>query len=176
MRRSTRTTLLLLVTASVPAGLVAQGTGVLITTDDSSAWVMDHVPLSRASAYLVNHDSTVALALVDTALVVELTDDGIRRMAREARTDVAREAPGAQLIVDMVMGGLTPMLEHAVGYRLRDLEDARYASGRLQLTDRHGRDLFDHTEVRHRELMEDFDPGSARRFAAQVRAARARLP
>lgn len=175
MRPSARTALLILFTAGSPAGLIAQGTAFLTATDDSSAWVMDHVALARGSAQLVTRDSTVVLALLDTVLVVELTDDGIRRMAREARTDVAREAPGARLIVDIVMGGLEPMLAHAIGYRLRELADARYDGGRLHLVDRHGQELFDHTEVRHRELMEDFDPAAARRFVAEIRSAQARL-
>ncbi|MFI5234210.1 MAG: hypothetical protein ACHQXA_00735 [Gemmatimonadales bacterium] len=142
---------------------------------DSVGWVMDRVPLAHTSAHLLNHDRSTALALLDTAIVVQFTDEGIRRMSESAKGDSTEHSLAARMLAGMVLGGLQTLFDHAIAYRLSDLRDAWYADGRLHLVNRDGKDVFDGIKINDRNLMDDFDPSEARRFAERVRAARARL-
>ena len=75
----------------------------------------------------------------------------------------------------MALGALTPLFDHGIAYHLRDLADARYEHGRLLLLRANGDEVFRDVEIGKGPLMEAFSAADAKAFAAQARAARARL-
>jgi hypothetical protein len=111
---------------------------------------------------------------MDTTIVAQMTDKGLARLSARETTDTIQGAAN-KLFARMALGALTPLLDHGIAYHLRDLADARYADGRLQLLRANGEEVFKDTEMGHEPLMESFSARDAREFAARAKAARARL-
>jgi hypothetical protein len=63
------------------------------------------------------------------------------------------------------------MLDHAIAYRLSALRSARVEGSRLVLEDLGGHRVFDQVELNGRQVMDDFSPAEAERFAAAVNRA-----
>ena len=113
---------------------------------------------------------TVAVLLMDSTLVLQLTDLGLDEMS----DDVARESSdktGGRFLARMIGAALTGMFDHGVAYRLSALRSARAEGSRLLLEDLAGHPVFDRVEMNGRQVMEEFTPAEAERFAAAVNRA-----
>jgi hypothetical protein len=147
---------------------------VRVNVPDSIAHIVDRERLSQARSFIISRDGSTALLLTDTTVVAQMTDTGLSRMNSREATDTIKSA-SSRLFARMALGALQPLFDHGVAYHLRDLADARYADGRLQLIRKNGEEVFRDTEINNQPLMTSFGSDDARRFAARVREARARL-
>jgi hypothetical protein len=141
---------------------------------DSVAHVVDRSTLAKANFAIVSRDGTAALLLMDTTIIAEMTDTGLARMNSREATDTIKGTVN-RLFARMALGALQPLFDHGVAYHLRDLADARYADGRLQLVRANGEEVFRDTEIGHGPLMESFTPADAKAFAKRANEARGRL-
>jgi hypothetical protein len=179
MRPSSPVTLAiaLAIASTLPAPARAQGhesMNVRVNVPDSIAHIVDRERLSHARTAIVSRDGTAALLLMDTTIVAQMTDAGLSRMNSRDATDTIKGA-STRLFARMALGALQPLFDHGVAYHLRDLADAKYADGRLQLTRTNGEEVFRDTQINNEPLMTSFSADDARRFASRVREARARL-
>jgi hypothetical protein len=147
---------------------------VTVHVPDSVAHVTDRVKASHARFAIVSRDGQAALLLMDTTIVAQMTDRGLDRMNARENTDTIKGVVN-RMVARMAIGALIPFLDHGIAYHLRDLSDARYADGRLQLLRANGDEVFHDVEIGKGPLMESFWPDDAKGFAAKARAARARL-
>ena len=151
--------LLLLATPSI-----AQRTG---TPPSDTSWIVPRVPLSLARQSLPTRDAQAEVLLMDTTLVLQFTDRGLSRLKASVR-DSAPQDVGQRLLARMVGSALGEMFDHGIAYNLRSLRGARVEGNRLVLEDLAGKRVFDHVEINGRDVMDDFSPADASRFAAAV--------
>jgi len=147
---------------------------VKIHVQDSIAHVVDRQSAEQARFAIVSRDGRAALLLMDTTIVAQMTDRGMARMDMKEATDTIKSA-AARLFARMAMGALVPLFDHGIAYHLRDLADARYADGRLQLLRANGDEVFHDVQIGKGPLMESFSAADARTFAARAKIARAQL-
>jgi len=161
---------------ALPLGAQDKGSvRVNIQVPDSVAHVVDRQSAAQAAFAIVSRDGTAALLLQDTTIVAQMTDHGLARMNSRATTDTIKGAV-SRLLARMALGALTPLFDHGIAYHLRDMRDARYADGRLQLIRANGgKEVFRDTSIGNTPLMESFTPSDAIEFARRAKAARARL-
>ena len=147
---------------------------VSVKMPDSVAHVVDREIPGHARFAIFSRDGQAALLLMDTTIVAQMTDRGLARMNSREATDTIKGTVN-RLFARMALGALAPLFDHGIAYHLRDLADARYADGRLQLIRANGEEVFSETEIGHGPLMESFYADDAKAFAARARAARAHL-
>ena len=147
---------------------------VTVHVPDSIAHVVDREPANRARFAIVSRDGQATLLLMDTTIVAQMTDRGLARVNARESTDTIKSA-ATRLFARMALGALVPLFDHGIAYHLRDLADAKYADGRLQLLRANGEEVFRDTEIGKGPLMESFSAGDAREFAARAKAARSQL-
>jgi hypothetical protein len=111
---------------------------------------------------------------MDTTIVAQLTDRGLARMDSHEATDSIKGTAN-RIFARMAIGALIPLFDHGIAYHLRDLDDAKYADGRLQLLRANGDEVFRDVEVGKGPLMESFSPADAVAFARRAREAKGRL-
>jgi hypothetical protein len=154
---------LLLLAAPVRAQVTAK------QTSDTS-WIVQRVPLVRAAASLRTRDAQAAMLLMDTTLVLQFTDEGLARMNAGIR-DSAPQDLGHRILARMVGSALGELFDHGIAYNLRSLRGAHVEGNRLVLEDLAGKRVFDHVDINGRDVMDDFSPAEATRFAAAVNKA-----
>jgi hypothetical protein len=162
---------------AVAAPLGAQNSAsmhVNIHVPDSVAHVVDRQSTDHSHFAIVSRDGAATLLLMDTTIVAQMTDRGLARMNSHETTDTIQGA-ASRLFARMALGALQPLFDHGVAYHLRDMADARYADGRLQILRANGDEVFRDTQAGHEPLMESFTPGDAKAFAKRAREARAKL-
>jgi hypothetical protein len=147
---------------------------VSIHVPDSVAHVTERESPSQARFAIVSRDGQAALLLMDTTIVAQMTDRGLARINARETTDTIKGAVD-RMFARMALGALVPLFDHGVAYHLRDLVDAKYADGRLQLLRANGEEVFRDVEIGKGPLMESFLADDAKAFAVRARAARARL-
>jgi hypothetical protein len=163
--------------ATVAARAGAQDTATMHVTvhvPDTIAHVVDRENPDRARFAIVSRDGQAALLLMDTTIVAQMTDRGLARVNSREATDSIQGA-ASRLFARMALGALVPLFDHGVAYHLRDLADAKYDDGRLQLIRGNGEEVFRDTQIGKGPLMESFWPADAKAFAARARTARAQL-
>ncbi len=161
---------------ALPLGAQEKGSvRVNIQVPDSVAHVVDRQSAAQSAFAIVSRDGTAALLLMDTTIVAQMTDHGLARMNSRATTDTIQGAV-SRLLARMALGALQPLFDHGIAYHLRDMGDAKYADGRLQLIRaKGGKEVFRDTSIGNTPLMESFAPADAIAFAKRAREARARL-
>jgi hypothetical protein len=147
---------------------------VSIHVPDSVAHVTERESPSQARFAIVSRDGQAALLLMDTTIVAQMTDRGLARINARETTDTISGVVN-RMVARMALGALVPLFDHGIAYHLRDLADAKYADGRLQLRRANGEEVFRDVEIGKGPLMESFSADDAKAFAARARAARARL-
>lgn len=147
---------------------------VSIHVPDSVAHVTDRESPSEARFAIVSRDGQAALLLMDTTIVAQMTDRGLARINARETTDTIQGAVN-RMVARMALGALVPLFDHGIAYHLRDLANAKYADGRLQLLRANGEEVFRDVEIGKGPLMESFSADDAKAFAARARAARVRL-
>ena len=145
-----------------------------VDAPDSVAHVIDRITPTTARFAIISRDGTSALLLMDTTIVAQMTDQGLARLSSKEATDTI-EGTINRLIARMALGALQPLFDHGIAYHLRDLADARYADGRLQLIRANGGEVFRGTEIGKTPLMQSFTPQDATAFAKRAKEARAKL-
>ena len=140
------------------------------TSPSDTSWIVQRVPLAQAATSLRTRDSQAAVLLMDTTLVLQLTDQGLSRMTTSIR-DSAPQDFGHRLLARVVGSALGEMFDHGIAYNLRALRGARVEGNRLVLEDHAGKRVFDRVDINGRDVMEDFSPAEASRFAAAVNRA-----
>lgn len=161
---------------AIAAPLSAQDKGVHVSIEvpDSIAHVVERDKAARAHFAIVSRDGAATLLLMDTTIVAQLTDQGLARLSSREATDTIKGAMN-RLFARMALGALQPLFDHGIAYHLRDMADARYADGRLQLLRANGEEVFRTTEIGKTPLMESFTPSDAIAFARKAKEARAKL-
>ena len=152
----------------------SDGVHVKVNVPDSIAHVVERETLAKAHFAIVSRDGTAALLLMDTTIIAEMTDTGLARMNARETTDTIKGTVN-RLFARMALGALQPLFDHGIAYHLRDLAEARYADGRLQLLRANGEEVFRDTSIGREPLMESFTPSDAKAFAKRATEARARL-
>jgi hypothetical protein len=147
---------------------------VSIDGSDSVAHIVNRVALARARYSITSRDGAATLLLMDTTIVAQMTDREMARMDSHEATDTISGVM-ERMIARMALGAVKPLLDHGIAYHLRDLADARYADGRLQLIRKNGEEVFKGTEIGHGPLMEAFASADAKEFAKRAKEARAKL-
>lgn len=145
----------------------AQGTA---KVPSDTSWIVQRVPLSRAASSLRTRDAQAAVLLMDTTLVLQFTDEGLQRMKAGIRDSTPQEL-GARIFARMMGAALGELFDHGIAYDLRALRSARVEGNRLVLENLAGKRIFDNVEVNGRDVMDDFSPAEAARFAAAVNKA-----
>lgn len=149
------------------APAAAQRTG---TPRSDTSWIVQRVPLAQAATSLRTRDAQTAVLLMDTTLVLQFTDAGLSRINASVR-DSAPQDVGHRLLARMVGSALGELFDHGIAYNLRALRGARVEGNRLVLEDLAGTRVFDRVEHNGRDVMNDFAPAEASRFAAAVNRA-----
>ncbi|HEY8833761.1 MAG TPA: hypothetical protein VIM21_14785 [Gemmatimonadaceae bacterium] len=163
---------------AIAAPLAAQNSSsmhVNVHVPDSIAHVVERESAEHARFSIVSRDGAATLLLMDTTIVAQMTDKGLAQMNSREATDTIQGAAN-RLFARMALGALQPLFDHGIAYHLRDMADARYADGRLQILRANGDEVFRDTQAGHEPLMESFTPGDAKAFARRAREARAKLP
>ena len=163
-----------LIAASIAEPVMAQDTAsmsVTVHVSDSAGYVVDRSPLDRARFAIVSENGDAALLLTDTAIVAQMTDRGLQRINSADAKDTTRSVVG-KMVAHMAVAALGSLFAHGIAYKVRDIPDARYADGRLQLLGSKGQELFRDVKIDDMLLMESFRPDDAKAFAAKVRAAK----
>lgn len=142
---------------------------------DSASWVVPRQPLAAAAAVLRTRDRHTALLLTDTTLVLQLTNGGRYHVSNAVSGEPAQSTVG-RVFSRMLGAGLFELLEHGIAIRLSALREARAEGTRLVLEDRQGNRVFDSVEFNDRNVMDDFSPAEAERFAAEVNRAIRKRP
>src|ERR1700694_5420725 len=162
---------------AIAAPLGAQESGsmhVNVHVPDSIAHVVDRQTADHARFAIVSRDGAATLLLMDTTIVAQMTDRGLARMnSREATDTISGQVN--RLIARMALGALQPLFDHGIAYHLRDMADAKYADGRLQILRPNGEEVFRDSQIGHEPLMESFTAADAKAFAKRAREARAKL-
>ena len=140
------------------------------TPPSDTSWIVQRVPLAHAATSLRTRDARAAVLLMDTTLVLQFTDQGLSRMDASVR-DSAPQDLGHRLLARVVGSALGAMLDHGIAYDLRALRGARVEGTRLVLETLAGKRVFDRVEINGRDVMDDFSPAEASRFAAAVNRA-----
>ena len=156
------------------APLGAQDTSqmhVTIRVSDSAAYVVDRITPDRARFAIVSESGDAALLLMDTTIVAQMTDRGLAHMKSQDANDTTRSAV-SKLLGRMTLAALGSLFDHGIAYHLRDLTEAKYAAGRLQLRGANDEEIFREVEINKTPLMESFRPADAKAFAARVRVAK----
>jgi len=146
---------------------MAQGTA---KVPSDTSWIVQRVPLARAASSLRTRDAQAAVLLMDTTIVLQFTDEGLQRLKAGIR-DSAPQELGARIFARMIGSALGEMFDNGIAYDLRALRSARVEGNRLVLEDLAGKRVFDHVEINGRDVMDDFSPAEASRFAAAVNRA-----
>ena len=144
---------------------------VSIHVSDSAGYVVDRSSPDRARFAIVSENGDAALLLTDTAIVAQMTDRGLHHINSADSKDTTKSAVG-KVFAKMAVAALGSLFDHGIAYNVRDITDARYADGRLQLFGSKGQELFRDVKIDDTPLMESFSPSDAKAFAARVRAAK----
>jgi len=144
---------------------------VTIRVSDSAAYVVDRITPDRARFAIVSESGDAALLLMDTTIVAQMTDRGLAHMKSQDANDTTRSAV-SKLLGRMTLAALGSLFDHGIAYHLRDLTEAKYADGRLQLRGANDEEIFREVEINKTPLMESFRPADAKAFAARVRVAK----
>jgi len=151
------------------ASATAQSTITVAVSKDSS-WIVPRVPLRQAATSLRTRDAQAAVLLMDTTLVLQFTDEGLSKMNAGIR-DSAPQDVGHRILARMAGAALGEMFDHGIAVDLRSVRCAHVDGNRLVLEDLSGNRLFEHVELNGHDVMDDFSPAEASRFAAAVNKA-----
>lgn len=159
-----------IVAALVPRPASAQH-NVSLEVSDSVAKVGRRLELQPGKS-IITRSGDVALLLTESAVVLQMTDGGLRAIERDVPP--REENLLARLAGAIVRAGVLELLDHSIAYPLARLDHAKAEGNVIQLLDRTGELVFDSVSVNDRRPMHDFSPSEARVFARKINAAIAR--
>jgi hypothetical protein len=127
----------------------------------------------RPGRSIITQNGDAALLLNDTAVVIQMTDEALRSINRNERSE--EKSGMARLVGAMVMAGVKEMLDRGISYPLSALDYAKVDDGKLVLVARNGELIFDSMNINNTKPMHDFDESDAKDFAKRINAATRRL-
>jgi hypothetical protein len=158
----------ILASASAPPPAAAQNVHIRSgESSDSTARFVDRRAAATADFAIVSTDGNHTLMLLPDAILLQLTDAGLARIA-ELPADTAGKGTVARLMEGMVRGGMRVLLDRGLEYDLAELDEVRVEGHRLIFVNRRGKEVFGKMEIDGKEFMEGFSPRDARAFAARV--------
>ena len=159
-------TVMVIVAMIIPRDSSAQG-HIEASINDPAKIVYRQTPLPGSS--LITQRGHAALLLLDTSIVIQMTDEGLHHVGRETRSETSRGV-GA-FVGAIVRAGITEMLDRGISYPLAMLDHAAADGNRLYLIDRDGKLVFDSMNINDTRPMHDFAPRDAAAFAKKINAA-----
>jgi hypothetical protein len=145
----------------------AQVTVGKVSTKDSVSFITRRAPLEESIAMVRTRERDVAVLLMDSTVVLQFTDAGLRHV--KDGDDPSRRHDG--LVARMLGAAVAELLDHGIAYRLTALRGARAEGSRLVLEDLEGHHVFEDVEVNKHHPMEEFVPGELDRFVATLNRA-----
>jgi hypothetical protein len=133
-------------------------------------------PLGPGDVRIVTADSGIDLALIGDSISTGLSPYALDKVRRDTDTAKVTGTGFGASIEKMVKGAVAGAIGTRVAFPLSAVKDVRYEGGRLQF-EWAGTpvNLFEHSKVNGRPVLESFPPDDARRFVEAVRA-RKRAP
>ena len=127
--------------------------------------------LRAGDVRIVTVDSSIDLALLGDTISTGLSPYALNKVRHETDTASVNGSGFAASIEKMVKGAVAGAVGTRAAFPLTAVRDVRYDNGRLQF-DWAGRpvNLFEHTKVNGRPVLEAFRPEDAQRFVDAVRA------
>lgn len=172
--------LLLLPLLAAPVAVRAQDNDIRISVSDgdtdSPGRVGPRRHLRDARLAIATRDDRVALLLIHEAVVMQLTDRGLRDLRDEMRRDAEEDRESgffAEMVQTMVRSTVESMLRRSIEYPVSELRDVEYRRGRLVFTGEDGKRVFESVRVNDTEVMENFSDADARAFVREFRRLKA---
>ena len=138
-----------------------------VTVDgDSVVKVIDRVEIRKSTFHVLNKKRETALIVRDDAIIMQLTDRGLKNIKREIRNE--GESALGKVMHAALAGAVAEFLDHGMEYKLSDLKEARVENGVIVLERKNGEKIFDDMDINGDEVLESFAPEDAARFAAHV--------
>ena len=156
-----------IVAVFVPQPASAQHS-ISVNVGDSVAKVVRREYPQRGRS-ITTRSGDVALLLTESAVVIQMTDRGLREIERDVPS--REEGTLARMASAMVRAGVIELLDRGISYPLARLERAKAEGGTIYLIDRDGGFVFDSVSVNKTKPMHDFSPGEAHAFARKINAA-----
>ena len=157
--------------AFTPVTMPAQEAG-----PDSVARIVERLPLTAANFSITNVQQEAALLLMDSTIILQMTDRGLDRLRKDVKKESTKEPNILKsLLTSVLAGSIVTMLDHGVEYSLRDLKEARVVEGKLVLESKSGERIFESVQINDNKVLETFSEKEARRFAKRVNEARKAL-
>lgn len=156
-----------LLAAATPAA--AQTSKVVVngtTHEDSIVRVIDRVEVKKSTFHILNRKQDTAMLVRDGAIVVQLTDKGLKHMKREIKKE--GESALGKILHAAMAGAVAEFLDHGMEYQLSDLKQARYENGAIVLIRKSGERVFEDMEINGEQVMESFSRADSERFVAHV--------
>ena len=128
-----------------------------------------HQDVAAARSAITTEDGKVTMVLTDRVVALQLSDRTLHRVQRELhdKQEDAQDNVFAAVIVNVVTKTVGRLLDHSFACRLHDLSDVAYQNGRLVLTERNGRRLFEDAEVCQSDVLASFSPVDAMSFVRE---------
>ncbi len=172
--------LLLLPLLAAPVAVCAQSNDIRISVSDGETDSPGRVGPRRhagdARLAIATRDDRVALLLTHEAVVMQLTDRGLRDLRDEMRRDAEEDRESgffAEMVQTMVRSTVESMLRRSIEYPVSELRDVEYRRGRLVFTGEDGKRVFESVRVNDTEVMENFSDADARAFVREFRRLKA---
>jgi len=170
--------LLLLPLLAAPVEARAQGNDIRVSVSDtdSPGRVGSRRHPRDARLAIATRDDRVALLLTGEAVVMQLTDRGLRDIRDDMRREAEEEGESgffAEMVQTVVRSTVESMLRRSIEYPVGELRDVEYRRGRLVFTGEDGKRVFENVRVNDTEVMESFSDADARAFVREFRRLKA---
>lgn len=157
---------------TLAAPVEAPAAAPVLQEKDSVTRIIERVSIRKATSSIVNRQKAAALLLLDSTIVLQMTDEGLKDLGKES--DNGKPSGMPKLLEKMLLGSVKALLDHGIEYSLSDLKDARVENGVLVLESKSGDRIFEGVKINDDKVLETFSAADARRFAAQVNRAKRR--
>jgi hypothetical protein len=166
--------LALVASPALTPGSVAHATSIHCSGMDAYVHWADRSDPDDARVAITTEDGDVTLLLTERDVVMQLSDQTLRRVRRELRdAEDDQDNVLASAIVTAVTATVREVLSHSLLCHVRDLSDVSYEDGRLVFTGRNGRAVFGHVSVSDSDVTREFSEKDARKFVREFRRLKA---
>jgi len=145
----------------------AQSKGIKISGNDMDMTFTERMQHSKAISAITNNEGSVDLMLTETALLIQFSDAGLKRIHDEINQD-PDDSHFAAVIKSMVSSGVQTLLNRAMSVPLYEISEISYSDGTLIIRNREGQQIFEDLEFDDIYVMKDFSRPDARNFVADA--------
>lgn len=139
-------------------------------SDGSSGDIGPRRSLRESEHAIVTRDGVAAMLLTRDVVAFQLTDRGLRDIARDMKDDADRDSGSGAFvgfISAAVRGGVQSLLERSIEVPISELKDVEYRGGHLVFTDGDGEKVFRNVRVNDTDLTSAFSEADARAFVRE---------